>query len=110
MHNKFVAPGSFCAPQQEGSFVTKIAFGPYAQKLLDKRSSPRIVILYVFVEIFVDHGQCKESRWVEVRRNPSESLDRDNDEDGDANFGDSMLVFRLEGYFCRGLRLRICLG
>ena len=30
MHNKFGAPGSFCAPQQEGFLVVEITFGTYA--------------------------------------------------------------------------------
>jgi hypothetical protein len=110
MRNKFVAPGSFYAPQQEGFLVTEITFRPYAQKLLDKRASPRIIILYVFAEIFVDRSKCRERGWVEIRCNPGESFDWDSDEDGDANFGDSMLVFRFGGYFCRGLGLKVCLG
>jgi len=67
-------PGGFCSPKHETLDSLGVVLGRYSKELAEKRSVPRRVVVYVFVQRFVNPREVKKSGEVEVGSDMSKGL------------------------------------
>lgn len=80
--DKFLLPSGFCSPEHKILTSLEITLRRNSEVLVEKRSVPCRVVVYVFVQRFINSREV-EKRWnVEVGGNMSERLSRNVEEWG----------------------------
>ena len=78
--NEFPFPSRFCSSEHKALNSLEATFWRDPKELTEKRSKPRRVVVYVFVQGFIDLGKAKKGGDVEVGSNVSERFFRNAEE------------------------------
>lgn len=69
-------PSGFCSSEHKTLNSLEVTLGRDSEELAEKRSVPRRVVVYVFVQRFVDSREVKKSGDIEVGGNMGERFPR----------------------------------
>ena len=78
--DEFSLPGGLRSPEHKALNSLEVALGRDSEELAEKRSAPRRVIVYVFMQEFIDPGEAEQRGDVEVGSDVSEGLSRNAEE------------------------------
>lgn len=78
--NELLFPGGFCSSEHDSLGSLEVTFRRHSEGLAEKRSVPRRVVVYVFVQRFIDPREVEKSGDVEVGCDMSERLPGNTEE------------------------------
>ena len=78
--DELLFPSRFCSSEHDTLGSLEVTLGRHSEELAEKRSVPRRVVVYVFVERLINPQEVKKSGDVEVGRNVGERLSGNTEE------------------------------